>query len=381
MKVAFYLTNNRNMRDGVTHYATEIMNRLPECEDVEYVGEAFLTYKDSRKAVVDYFHNLTPALPVHTVRTPLPMRWLHKFCSYKIPVSYETLMGSTADVRVFFHNLLPYCKMKGKKIVVIHDLTPLHDPVVPAKKKKKLEADCRNTVKIADIIFTDSEYSRQDIVNCFPEAEEKICVNYCGIDFDRFSTPVSETEREAIRAKYALPQQYLLFIGQARTNKNLPNLLRGYALLSAEVRKMYPLVLANHTKELAKLADELQIASDVRFLSGIDEEDMVGVYQGARALALISTSEGFGLPLIEAMAAGVPTIASDATCLPEICGNASKFVKADDIQSIAEGLNAALTDTTLRESLTARGLERAKCFNWDTTAEKFYNEIQFLLRR
>ena len=124
MKVAFYLTNNRNMRDGVTHYATEIINRLTKGGDFEYVGEAFLSCKDKTAAVREYFNRLTPGLLLQTVKMPIPMHFLHRFCESSVPFPYERLMKSRADIRVFFHNFIPKCPMSGKKVVVIHDLTP-----------------------------------------------------------------------------------------------------------------------------------------------------------------------------------------------------------------------------------------------------------------
>lgn len=378
MKLAFYLTDNRNIRDGVTHYATEIINRAPK--EFECVGEAFFGYKDKTASMREHLHSLTPGLPLKTKRIFLPMRFIGKLFHRRLPFSYEFLMGSRADARVFFHNFLPRCRMKGKKIVVIHDLTPLHDPKATKRKIETFEKKSRRTVERADLIFTDSEFSKADIIGHFPRAEEKLRVLYCGIDQARFSAPVSEEKLSLVREKYGLPERYLLFMGQARQNKNLENLLRGFALLPKETRERYPLVLANHTPALGALAEELGLKEAV-LLGGIDEGDVTAIYHGAHALALLSTSEGFGLPLVEAMAAGIPTIASNATCLPEIAGDASYFADPFDPQSIAGGLNAVLTDEALRESLIKKGKEQIKRYSWDLAAETFYAEIAALMRK
>ena len=371
MKVAFYLTNNRNMRDGVTHYATEIINRLTKGGDFEYVGEAFLSCKDKTAAVREYFNRLTPGLSLQTVKMPIPMHFLHRFCESSVPFPYERLMKSRADIRIFFHNFIPKCPMSGKKVVVIHDLTPLHDQNASRRSTEKARANYLHAVQAADLIFTDSEYSRADIVKTFPEAEQKIRVVYCGMDRKRFSEPVAEEKLDLVRKKYGLGKEYLLFMGQARPNKNLPNLFRAYALLPENVRNKYALLLANHTPALEQLASELNIRGQTVLLGGIAEEDVAAIYHAARALALVSVSEGFGLPLVEAMAAGIPTVSSDASCLPEIAGGATRYVKADDPVSIAKGLEEVLTDEPLREKLIALGKERAAMYDWDEAAEKF----------
>lgn len=377
MKLAFYLTDNRNIRDGVTHYASEIINRAPE--ELDCVGEAFLSFRSKTAHVRDYFLALTPDLPLKTKKIFLPMFLRTPFLR-EFPFSYEHLMRSRADARVFFHNYLPRCRMKGKKIVVIHDLTPLRDPDANKRQIKKIEKRCRRTVERADLILTVSEFSKEDIVSRFPDAKGKLKVTYSGIDAERFSAPFAEEKLAAVLEKYGLSKGYLLFMGQARKNKNLENLMRGFALLPQEVKKRYPLVLANHTPALKKLAEELGILQEVVLLGGIEEGDVTAVYRGARALALVSTSEGFGLPLVEAMAAGIPTVASNATCLPEIAGNASVFVDPFDPQSIADGLNGVLTDEKLREALVQRGKEQAGRYSWEKTAKTFYAEIAALMK-
>jgi glycosyltransferase involved in cell wall biosynthesis len=119
---------------------------------------------------------------------------------------------------------------------------------------------------------------------------------------------------------------------------------------------------------------------DIQFLGYVPEEDLTRLMASALAMTYISLSEGFGLPMVEAMHAGTPVLAADATCLPEIAGDAALFVDPASVESIAAGMLNIYAEPELRQELRAKGLERAKLFNWDAAAEKIYCTFRRLIK-
>ncbi len=379
MKVAVYLTRNHNFRDGVTHYASEVLCRI-RYGDTDYFGAAWLPLGLSEQEATLWYKEIYGDLNFVFCKTLLPNRFLFDLCERKMPFFYDRLFNNGAAVHLFINNFIPRNKIHGKKAVIIHDLTPLCDIRANKIKTKKVFGDYDYTVNVADIIFTDSEYSANEIIKYFPQAQGKIVVNYCGMDYERFSTPVSEELKKEIQAEYNLPEKYFLFVGQARENKNLKNTIKGYALLSEEIRKEYKLVLANHTKDLVELSEELGVKENIKFLSGIKEEYLVGVFQMAFCELLISFSEGFGLPMVEAMAAGVPSITSNCSCLPEVAGDAALTVNPYDTEEIKKGMQRIIEDDYLRQELIEKGKNRAKDFSWEKTAQIFETKLKKLCR-
>ena len=378
MKIAVYLTRNRNFRDGVTHYASELLRRV-KGDGINCFGAAWLPFGFGREKAELQYKNIFGDLKFVFRKTLLPNRFLSDLCENRIPCVYAGLFNSGANVHVFVNNLIPKNGIKGKKVVVIHDLTPLYDNGGGKKSLRKNYKRYKRTVDVADLIFTDSEFSESEIIKYFPQAKGKTVVNYCGIDYKRFSAPVSDDLKREIKAEYGLNGKYFLFLGQARENKNLKNVIKGYALLPEEIRKEYKLVLANHTRDLIDLAEDAGVKDDIRFLSGIKEEHIVGVLQAAFCVLLISTSEGFGLPMVEAMAAGVPTITSDRSCLPEVAGGAALLVDPCDTVKIKKGMLDIIENGDLRQELIKKGKERAKYFSWEKAAEIFVNKIKELV--
>ena len=234
-------------------------------------------------------------------------------------------------------------------------------------------------VSQADLILTLTEFSKKDIIEHFPEAEGKIKIIGCGVDTRKFLERQPEEKIKEVREKYNLPEKYILFVGQARENKNLARLLKSYSQLPNKLKEEYGLVYANTTAELNSLAERLGVQEEVRLLNGIDFEDLVAVYQGATVFSLVSLNEGFGIPLIEAMASEVPVICSNISCLPEVVGEAAITVDPYSEDEITKGLIKILSDEGLRKRLIEQGKERIKIFTWENVAQKFEQYVEELI--
>lgn len=178
-----------------------------------------------------------------------------------------------------------------------------------------------------------------------------------------------------MQRRYRLPSQYLLFVGTLEPRKNLTTLLQAYALLRAEgCGKHLKLVVAGRRGWLyADIFDTvrtLALDEEIIFTGFVDDEDLPDLYRGARLLVFPSLYEGFGLPILEAMASGVPVITSNLASMPEVAGDAAVLVDAHDPKAIAESIAQVLAEDQLREALIQKGLARARCFTWESVAQK-----------
>jgi glycosyltransferase involved in cell wall biosynthesis len=172
-----------------------------------------------------------------------------------------------------------------------------------------------------------------------------------------------------------LPKRYLLFVGTLEPRKNLTTLLKAYAMLRAERQhEEVKLVVVGRKgwlyDEVFETVQTLALHQDVLFTDFVDDEDLPDLYRGALLLVLPSLYEGFGLPILEAMASGVPVIASNTSSMPEVAGEAALLIDPRNPQAIAEGIAQVLADEQLRQTLTQRGLARARCFTWESAAHK-----------
>lgn len=376
MKIAISLTRARNKREGITRYASEVYCALKKVEECDVYGEAVIGLKDATTEVEKDLSESFPQARVDILKTIIPMRYITRW--YESGVKIPPFVGryfEKKDLKIFFYNFIPNIKDACKKIVVIHDLTPLHE-CKEDNRRKKLKERYQKTVDYADVIFVDSQYTRDDLIKNINVDENKIIVNYCGVDYNKFSEDIEKSAKEKVKEKYKLPSEYLLFAGQPRRNKNIEGLLKGYNLLPPEVKEKYKIVLTNSNSTIHKQVEDLNLEKNVVELQGVKEEDLVAVYKLASALALISFSEGFGLPLLEAMAAGTPTVASNVSCLPEIAGDASLLCDPYNFQDICDKIQMALTNAKVRSELIEKGKRRAKEFSWEATSEKFIRKIK-----
>lgn len=248
--------------------------------------------------------------------------------------------------------------------LTIHDLIHLEvaDEISLAKR---LYYRCvvLPAVHHADVVFTVSEYSRQKIADWSGVTLDRIVVAGNGVS-DAF-TP------EGVH--WSWPKPYLLYVGNQKPHKNVEGLVRGYAAskLSAE----FDLLLTGTFNDtVTAVVTQCGVVGKVNALGLVHESDLPLLYRGAMALVMPTRYEGFGLPVVEAMASGVPVLSSDRTSLPEVGGDAVAYFSPDDIDSLVQGLDD-LQDETHRLRLRAAGLARAKLFRWESVAAKVSGAI------
>ena len=270
---------------------------------------------------------------------------------------------------------------RAKRIVTIHDLSPVLFPeLYRGISSQAIIQRTRVAIEDADAVVADSEHTRRDVINIFGVKPEKVRTIYLGIDSD-YGRPVDETYIEEVRQRYSLPERFVFHVGSYHPRKNTELILEAVKLLKEKGIDM-PLVLSGkktvHFERLRRLVCDLRLDDSVTFLGYLSDDEVRAFYSAATALVYPSLYEGFCLPIIEAMASGLPCIVSDEACLPEIAGDAAVIVPADEPEQVAAEIVRVAENAEVREMLVAKGLERAKRFAWKETARRtlsLYEEI------
>lgn len=304
--------------------------------------------------------------------------YIYRAASAFLPWPYKSFFGKKADLTHFFNFIVPP-GVHGKTVVTVHDMTYKAFPeTVRGRTRTMLNMGLKKSMKRADIIVTVSEFSKSEILKWFPEHEKKLRVVPCGVDLDRFK-PCTEPERiPQVKQSLGIEGDYFLYVGTIEPRKNLERLIIAYDIFSKRKGVDVPkLVLAGGKGWLYDgiygKVQELGLDKQVIFTKYIPSEDMNPLMCGALAFVFPSIYEGFGIPPLEAMACGVPVLASNAASLPEVTGDCAVTCDAFSEESIAEGLARLCDDGELRKDLSERGRKRAELFTWDSSAEKLYN--------
>lgn len=308
---------------------------------------------------------------------------LYRMASQLAPVPYSMFFGRKSDITHFFNYIVPP-GVHGKTVVTVHDMVCRTFPeTVRGRTRLMLATGLKSSMKRADIIVTDSEFSRSEIVRYYPMFEDKLRVVPCGVDLEKFH-PCDEPERiPEVKESLGIKGDYFLYVGTIEPRKNLKRLINGYCLLTRNVNDPPKLVLAGAKGWLCDSiyarVQELGLEENVIFTKYVPAEDMNPLMCGALAFVFPSLYEGFGMPPLEAMACGVPVLTTDAASLPEVTGDCAVICQPYSSRSIAKGLYRLYSDKKLRESLSIRGLERAREMTWDKSAEKLYGVYRELL--
>lgn len=291
----------------------------------------------------------------------------------KIP-SYD--LYHIANQNLSFLKLTP-------KVVTCHDLIQCLFPRSPIHR---LHAKFSHSgLKNADFVIADSHSTKKDLTRFYAIPGERIRVIYPGIDHGNFY------QRERTSSSYEMfglfPQhKYILHLSTELATKNVAGIIQAFAKLKKEYRlddvKLIKAGAPAHRRDRKRNLDlfkKLHLEEGVIFLDYIPEKDLPSLYNVADLFVFPSFYEGFGLPVLEAMACGTPVITSTTSSLPEVVGDAGIMVDPHDVDGLAKAMHEVVTNEGLRQDMIKRGLERAKMFSWEKTAEetlRVYEEIQ-----
>lgn len=226
-------------------------------------------------------------------------------------------------------------------------------------------------VRRSKIICTVSNAARNDIISHYHMPNERIRVIYHGVS-PRFS-PQPATRIAEIRKRHKLDGSYFLFVGTWAPRKNLPRLIEAFRLFRKNPNRKHQLILVgpqgSDATEVQRAMNDPELAGEVRWLGFIEDDDMPCIYAAADAFVFPSLGEGFGMPVIEAMACGTPVITSSVSCLPEVAGDAALFVDPNAAADIARAMEEII-QPNVSEDLRCKGLLRSQLFTWETAAER-----------
>ncbi len=338
---------------GVERYALSLITALADRAPRELV---LFTHPDPPPALA--------GLPVEQHRAP----W-----RYRVPVDQGWLPFAAARARVGLLHTLAFptpVLWRGRSVVTVHDATFwLHPDAVSTGMRIYYGPLFPQALARASAVFTVSEAARADLVRAAGVPAERIHVTPNGVD-ERFF--------EA-RAPQGPRAPYLLAVGTLEPRKNLPALLDAFRLLRRQGRDLQLLLVGRQgwTQSLP-LGD---LAPHVRLVGALPDEDLPNLYAGAACLVLPSFYEGFGLPLVEAMAAGTPAVASDIPALREVGGEAALYADPRDPASFAHAIARVLDEREATRARVAIGRERARRFTWAACAEKTLEVYRGVLRR
>ncbi|SFI88489.1 Glycosyltransferase Family 4 [Paenibacillus sp. UNC496MF] len=259
---------------------------------------------------------------------------------------------------------------RGRQIITIHDLIPLKFPKQYKSQYYYYKYILPKTIAASDLIITISEHTKKDIIEQFNVREEKIKVIYNGYEHIVNENDVVEESTSG--------KPYLLMVGATYAHKNIHTVLQAYAKIKdkTELNAIIVGKSSEYFDEIKKLSSDLGIENRVQFLGYVSNKELSDLYRNARIFIYPSLYEGFGLPILEAMHYGTPTIAANASVIPEIAADATVYIDPLNTEDIADAILLLNHDSALREKMIRIGKENVKRFTWDNAAADIKELLQ-----
>lgn len=360
---------------GIGRYAYELATRLPLCDEVEelrYLGMwAWGRMPSGLGAGGQTGAGAVPVSPAWLVpvrRYMATKNWAVEVYDRVSEVLRSQLLRQGQGAVYHSPNyFLP--AYDGPLVATVHDLSIDRFPEThPVASRRYFALAFRRSLDRADALITDSETVRQELIADYSVAPQRVTAIHLGVDSS--FRPHAEGELRTVLACHGLVRgQYVLSVGTLEPRKRLDQLITAYAGLPAQLRTRFPLVLTGArgwlNERVRPLIERGQSEGWLRYLGFVSQADLPAIYAGAHAFAMISMYEGFGLPLLEAMASGVPVLTSNRSCMPEVTAGAALLVDPDDVEAIRVQLTRLIEDAPWRAGAMDRGLARAGALTWE----------------
>lgn len=371
--IGFDVTSALTQGGGIGRYTRELIAALVR-ESPDYTYKLFSARPPAAPPVPDSL----PVGPTITHRpAPIDERWLYRmWYRARIPVPVQAFLGRID----LFHSpdfVLPPVSGGIPTLLTVHDLSFLRYPeTFPDKLVSYLNRVVPWSVERARHVLADSLSTKDDLQTLWGVSEEKITVLYSGVN-ERFRPVTEAAELTGVRERLGLGDEpFVLAIGTVQPRKNYPLLIRAFRPVAA--RLPHSLVIAGGqgwlSEELPAEIERQGLAGRVHLAGFVDDADLPALYSAAELLAFPSLYEGFGLPLLEAMACGTPVISSDASSLPEVArrgeSEAAILISPHDEAAWSEAMLRTLSDPDLRRRLIVAGFDQAGRFSWGAAAQQ-----------
>jgi glycosyltransferase involved in cell wall biosynthesis len=336
-----------HMRTGVSRYTIELVSAL--ARRVEEQDRLTLFYKLSR-----WKHRKDWWRPAGLTRRTYYKSWWPPSKDVDLMHGLDCTLPSWRGV---------------KRLVTLHDLLVMQadDAIASAAFRKKRCQLYRTAAAGADAIITVSRTTKQDVIQQFNVPEERVHVVYLGVD-QHFARSRPEARHKVLQ-HYQLSPGYLLFVGTISGRKNTARLVQAYAQSRARTER--PLVLVGtmsyRSEDTIEAIRQGELGKHIRLLGYVPDEDLPGLYAGAGCFVFPTLYEGFGMPILEAMASGIPVLTSTTGAAPEVSGGLAVHVNPYDVEAMADGIDRALETPA---ALLARARDHATMFTWERCASQ-----------
>jgi len=353
----------RPRKHGMDVVAIELIKNLQE---IDKENEYFIF---ARNGINDVFPT-TPNFHINTFSGFNYADWEQVSLVGKMKKAKLDLLHCTANTAPLF--------LSVPLLVTIHDIIYLEQVEFKGSAYQNVGNLYRRFIvpgisKKAKLILTVSEFERQNIIKRLNLPEYKVRVLYNGVGA-QFNNQYSGNSIEDFREKYKLPSEFIMFLGNTAPKKNTVNVIRAYVDFCIQNKYRIPLVLLDYKKELVvKILDELnqaKLLSHIVFPGYVPYSQIPLMYNAATLFLYPSLRESFGLPILEAMACGVPVITSNTSSMPEVAGDAAELVDPFNYRDLSYAMGKLLADEALRSSYKEKGLQRVKKFTWKASAHE-----------
>ncbi|WP_073852962.1 glycosyltransferase family 4 protein [Pontibacter flavimaris] len=293
------------------------------------------------------------------------------------------LVVPTCDFFFSPHFNVPMLPVRAaKRVVLIHDLYHLAATAINPIHRLYARVLLQSSIRLSDTIITISEFSRSEMKKYLKIRNKQVHKISLGVDHNRYHRKQDAAVVKEVQEKYTLPAEFVLFVGNVKPHKNLKNLVLAFSKLNKAQFPDLKLVIVGKKegfitgdKGLPDLIEKLGLGPRVLFTGFVDNAHLPVIYTLATVFVFPSLYEGFGLPPLEAMASGCPTVVSKAASMPEVCQDACLYFDGENPDDMAETLDRVLQDAGLRETLAKKGLELAKQYTWEKSAAELRDFI------
>jgi glycosyltransferase involved in cell wall biosynthesis len=372
MRIMFDLSAGVHGRAGIGRYAVELLSGLV-ATDLENQYTLFYNRPEDAQVPTDLQH-----LPTITTLSSDKYWRFQTLLAHLFHRSQDLLYGSV-DIFHATSNLLPNLSQIGT-VFTLHDLIFQLYPTTHTRLNRWfLSLMMPIFLRKADHVIAVSNTTANDAIRLYNLNQDKMSVIYEGIA-PHFQPVTDERRLQKIRIHYALPQRFIFFVGTLEPRKNLPNLIRAFAAAKLDEVK---LIIAGKKgwmyQSIFDLVQELGLERDIQFIGFVPDEDLPVLYSLAEAFVFPSLYEGFGLPVLEAMACGTPVITSNVSSLPEIAGDAALLIDPLNVEDLSIAMCRLTNDAGLRQEFSQRGLRQASQFSWQRAAAQTLDVYRHVL--
>lgn len=382
-KVCIDGTPLRGQLSGIGFYTLNIIESLAKLQETEHFELEIYFHPSFKNWLLRNF-SIPPFLTYysHVSIVPIPVTLADVLATYPNSVlsHFERYLNKPNILHGTDHYVYPY--RKSRKVMTIHDLTFLKYPQYSTTIVQGYLERIKRCLTWTDLIITFSENTRQDIIEYFNISSERIKITHEASRYSSNEVNLNKIKplKNYIGYDFSIP--YLLFVSTLEPRKNLITLIKAFEYLKEQHRIPHNLVLIGQKgwkyKSSFKAIKKSRYRENIYHLNYLSDELLALFYHQTDAFIYPSFYEGFGLPILEAMTLGSPVIASNTSSLPEIAGDAALLINPNNTLELAEAILKVISDSQLRKELIKKGLERAKLFSWERTAQETLKAYQFI---